>query len=38
MLHDAQRADPHFRETHKARRREILSLYRWTRTSHGLAY
>ncbi|KAL4866124.1 hypothetical protein BDV12DRAFT_199445 [Aspergillus spectabilis] len=38
MLHDAQRADPHFRETHKARRREILSLYRWTRNSHGLAY
>ncbi|KAL3480953.1 hypothetical protein BJX99DRAFT_253939 [Aspergillus californicus] len=38
MLHDAQRADPHFRETHKARRREILSLYRWTRASHGLAY
>ncbi|KAL5341972.1 hypothetical protein BJX70DRAFT_357481 [Aspergillus crustosus] len=38
MLHDAQRADPHFRETHKARRREILSLYRWTRNSQGLAY
>ncbi|KAL4985751.1 hypothetical protein BDW68DRAFT_179439 [Aspergillus falconensis] len=38
MLHDAQQADPQFRETHKARRREILSLYRWTRTSHGLAY
>ncbi|KAJ0422002.1 hypothetical protein BJY00DRAFT_311404 [Aspergillus carlsbadensis] len=38
MLHDAQRADPHFRETHKARRREILSLYRWTRNSNGLAY
>ncbi|KAL4942395.1 hypothetical protein BDV06DRAFT_222249 [Aspergillus oleicola] len=38
MLHDAQRADAHFRETHKSRRREVLSLYRWTRTSHGLAY
>ncbi|KAL4747019.1 hypothetical protein BDW72DRAFT_197128 [Aspergillus terricola var. indicus] len=38
MLHDAQQTDPQFRETHKARRREILSLYRWTRTSHGLAY
>ncbi|KAL4782613.1 hypothetical protein BJX76DRAFT_349248 [Aspergillus varians] len=38
MLHDAQRANPNFREAHKVRRREILSLYRWTRTSHGLAY
>ncbi|KAJ5630860.1 uncharacterized protein N7484_010960 [Penicillium longicatenatum] len=38
MLYDAQQAGPHSWDEHKARRRELLSLYRWTPLAHGLAY
>ncbi|KAJ5546662.1 hypothetical protein N7494_004247, partial [Penicillium frequentans] len=38
MLYDAQQTGPHSWDEHKARRRELLSLYRWTPLSHGLAY
>ncbi|KAJ5107468.1 hypothetical protein N7456_004143 [Penicillium angulare] len=38
MLYDAQQAGPHAWDEHKARRRELLSLYRWTPLAHGLAY
>ncbi|KAJ5160367.1 uncharacterized protein N7482_007371 [Penicillium canariense] len=38
MLYDAQQAGPHTWDEHKARRRELLSLYRWTPLAHGLAY
>ncbi|KAJ5946517.1 hypothetical protein N7454_003356 [Penicillium verhagenii] len=38
MLYDAQQAGPHLWDEHKARRRELLSLYRWTPLAHGLAY
>ncbi|KAJ5379183.1 hypothetical protein N7509_012302, partial [Penicillium cosmopolitanum] len=38
MLYDAQQVGPHSWDEHKARRRELLSLYRWTPTAHGLAY
>jgi hypothetical protein len=38
MLYDAQLAVPHSWDEHKARRRELLSLYRWTPLAHGLAY
>ncbi|KAI2790118.1 hypothetical protein POX_d05623 [Penicillium oxalicum] len=38
MLYDAQQAGPHSWDEHKARRRELLSLYRWTPLAQGLAY
>lgn len=38
MLYDAQQAGPRSWDDHKARRRELLSLYRWTPLAHGLAY
>ncbi|KAJ5212473.1 uncharacterized protein N7498_004119 [Penicillium cinerascens] len=38
MLYDAQQAGPHSWDEHKARRRELLSLYRWTPLTQGLAY
>ncbi|OOQ90516.1 putative Zn(II)2Cys6 transcription factor [Penicillium brasilianum] len=38
MLYDAQQAGPHSWDEHKARRRELLSLYRWTPLDQGLAY
>ncbi|KAJ5777365.1 hypothetical protein N7520_000611, partial [Penicillium odoratum] len=38
MLYDAQQLGPHSWDEHKARRRELLSLYRWTPLAHGLAY
>lgn len=38
MLYDAQQAGPHSWDEHKTRRRELLSLYRWTPLAHGLAY
>ncbi|RJE23470.1 transcriptional activator XlnR [Aspergillus sclerotialis] len=38
MLHDAQQAGSHSWDEHKTRRRELLSLYRWTPLTNGLAY
>jgi hypothetical protein len=38
MLYDAQQAGPHSWDEHKARRRELLSLYRWTPLAQGLTY
>jgi signal transduction protein with GAF and PtsI domain len=38
MLYDVQDMNQRFGSGQKARRRELLSLYRWTPGSNGLAY